>query len=100
LARANEPFGGNELWTTFKAVADAIEATSAVIKRPELRVKASIGQGNWATIPWIALLDNRETNTTRRGVYVVYLFREDMSGIYLKLGQGVTEPKEQYGAVK
>jgi hypothetical protein len=44
-ARANEPLGGNELWKTFKAVTNAIEATSAVIKRPTLRVKASMGQG-------------------------------------------------------
>ena len=53
-----------------------------------------------ATIPWIALLDTRETDTTQRGTYCVYLYREDMSGIYLKLAQGVTETKKQYGATK
>ena len=98
-ARANEPFKEHELRQTFKDVAHAIAASNTVSGRPTLTVKASMGQGNWATIPWISLLDTRETSTTQRGVYCVYLFREDMSGVYLALAQGVTEPKEQYGNV-
>ena len=58
-----------------------------------------MGQGSWATIPWVVLLDTRETNTTQRVVYCVHLFREDMSGVYLTLAQGLTEPKEQYGSI-
>ena len=50
--------------------------------------------GNWATVPWIALMDQRETKTTQHGVYVVYLFRADMSGVYLTLNQGVTKLKK------
>jgi 5-methylcytosine-specific restriction enzyme B len=96
-ARANEPFKGHELRSTFTGVTHAITAANAVSRRPTLMVKASMGQGNWATIPWISLLDTRETNTIQRGVYCVYLFREEMSGVYLALAQGVTEPKEQYG---
>jgi len=56
-----------------------------------------MGQGQWVTIPWIALFDVRETSTIQRGAYCVYLFREDMSGVYLALAQGVTEPKKQHG---
>jgi MrcB-like, N-terminal domain len=37
------------------------------------------------------------TDSTQRGVYPVYLFREDASGFYLVLGQGVTEPKRELG---
>ena len=96
-ARANEPFKGHALRLTFDGVSHAIAATNAISRRPTIRVKASMGQGNWATIPWISVLDSRETNTTQHGVYCVYLFREDLSGVYLALAQGVTEPKEQYG---
>jgi hypothetical protein len=46
-------------------VAEAIEATSAVTQRPTLRVKPSMGQGAWATIPWIALLDKTEGQITK-----------------------------------
>jgi hypothetical protein len=51
---------------------------------------ASIGQGNWATIPWIAALDRRETRKTSEGVYVIYLFRADMTGVYLTLNQATS----------
>src|SRR5215211_9370171 len=97
-ARANDTFAGHELWDTFKEMQSALETTEAVGKRSgTLRVRPSIGQGQWVTIPWIALFDLRETNTIQRGAYCVYLFREDMSGVYLALAQGVTEPKSLFG---
>ncbi|WP_238323059.1 MrcB family domain-containing protein [Gorillibacterium massiliense] len=63
----------------------------------QIKVQGSVGQGNWATVPWIALLDKRITDTTQHGEYVVYLFAEDMSAMYLTLNQGVTVPINQYG---
>ncbi len=45
----------------------------------------------------IAFLDARETDSTQRGVYPIYLFRQDASGFYLVLGQGVTDPKPELG---
>ena len=60
-------------------------------------VKAGIGQGNWAKVPWIALLDPRATDSTQRGVYVVLLFRQDGSGVYATLNQGVTAPQTELG---
>jgi 5-methylcytosine-specific restriction enzyme B len=53
-------------------------------------VRWSAGQGRWATIPWIALLDTRETTKPSDGVYAVYLFRGDMTGAYLTLSQGAS----------
>jgi hypothetical protein len=47
-------------------------------------------------VPWAACLDQRDTTTTQRSVYVVYLFREDMSGVYLTLNQGVTAYTGQF----
>jgi len=57
---------------------------------PKVVFKASAGQGNWATVPWIAALNTRETNKTSQGVYVIYLFRADMSGVYLTLNQATS----------
>ena len=70
----------------------------AISSRPTIRVGWGVGQGNWARVPWISLLATRLTDTTQRGVYIVFLFREDMSGVYLTLNQGVTEPKRSHGA--
>jgi len=61
------------------------------------KVQGSIGQGNWANIPWIAILDKRITTTTQHGEYIVYLFAEDMSSVYLTLNQGVTVPIKDKG---
>lgn len=63
----------------------------------QLKVQGSVGQGNWATVPWIAIMDNRVTTSTQRGEYIVYLFSEDMSSVYLTFNQGVTEPKNERG---
>ncbi|MGE7274479.1 MrcB family domain-containing protein [Brevibacillus panacihumi] len=58
----------------------------------EWKAQGSVGQGNWADVPWIAIMDKKITTTTQQGVYVVYLFSQDMSAVYLTLAQGVTEP--------
>jgi 5-methylcytosine-specific restriction enzyme B len=63
----------------------------------QARVKASVGQGNWATVPWVAVLHPRETTTTQRGTYPVLLIPEDLRGVYLTLAQGVTELKRDRG---
>jgi 5-methylcytosine-specific restriction enzyme B len=97
-ARANERFGTHhDLWSVFGALRQALAKSDPVRLRPELKVTWSVGQANWAKIPWVAFLDKRETNTTQRGVYCVFLFRQDMSGVYLALNQGVTELKRQHG---
>ncbi|WP_316799055.1 MrcB family domain-containing protein [Pedobacter frigidisoli] len=50
----------------------------------------SAGNGRWVACPWVAILDVLVTTTTQKGYYPVYIFREDMSGFYLTLNQGVT----------
>ena len=59
------------------------------------KVQGSVGMGNWATIPWIAIMDKRITETTQQGVYIVYLFSELQRSVYLTLNQGVTVPLQQ-----
>lgn len=98
-ARQSLAFGGNhEIRELFTQARKLLESWPATIKRPQLHVVASYGKGNWANIPWISLLDERETKTTQDGTYVVYLFREDGGGIYLKLGQGVNKVERELGA--
>jgi 5-methylcytosine-specific restriction protein B len=99
-ARAGGNFGKKHpVWAAFSDVQKILEASDYIKKKksPSLKVSWSVGQGSWAKIPWIALLDPRETSTTQKGVYCVYLFRQDMSGVYLCLAQGVTEPKNRLG---
>lgn len=97
-ARKQEEFGKyHELWAVFQSLERAFQESSTVQKRETLEVDWSVGQGNWARIPWIAFLDSRETDTTQRGNYCVFLFRQDMSGVYLTYNQGVTELNKEHG---
>ncbi|WP_346817576.1 MrcB family domain-containing protein [Bacillus paramobilis] len=64
-------------------------------------VTGSIGQGNWAAVPWLAIMNKDITTSTQRGYYIVYLFSEDMERLYLTLAQGVTETsKEEMQKIK
>lgn len=99
-ARSGEPFGREHpLWETFRALRDEVARLPAVTSRPTLEVGWSAGGGQWARVPWVALLDTRETRTPRRGLHVAFLFRQDLSGVYLVLTQGIVEPRRQLGAV-
>ncbi len=52
--------------------------------------KGSAGNGRWVACPWVAILNVLVTKSTQDGYYPVYIFREDMTGFYLTLNQGVT----------
>ncbi len=79
-----------ELGASIKGLKTWLENTDAVADRPTLSVKISVGQGGWTKTPWVALLDSRETTSTQRGRYVVFLIAEDLSTTYLTLNQGMT----------
>ncbi len=93
----SEPFqGGHEAATLLKQAAASLSDTLP----PALagaQIKPSVGQGNWAAVPWIAVLDPRITTSTQHGVYPVILFREDLSALYVTIAQGVTDLKRERG---
>jgi 5-methylcytosine-specific restriction protein A len=60
------------------------------------KVIGSPGKGNWTDCPWIAILDTLITKTPQSGYYPVFIFKADMTGVYLSLNQGVTEVKGDY----
>ena len=59
-------------------------------------VRSSCGCGGWAKVPWIAVSDPLES--TQAGLYMQYLFRADMSAVYLCLGQGTSKLKAVLGS--
>lgn len=61
------------------------------------KVTGSVGQGQWAEIPWLSVFLKDITTTATNGYYIVYLFKSDMSGFYLSLNQGWTYFKNKYG---
>lgn len=94
-----EPFTGHPLAKLLR------QDLSSYLKRElgfeeQYLIKASAGAGNWADVPWLSILDPRITESTQSGIYPVYLFCADGSGIYLSLEFGTTELKKSYGTAK
>ena len=84
-------FGGEHpLWGLKERIEQALREQPGVKARPTLRV-AFAGKGRLARDLWVAVLDTRVTTSVRRGQYVVYLFKRDLSGVYLTVNQGVTD---------
>lgn len=59
-------------------------------------IKASVGAGQKNEIPWLCIFNKNITMSATKGIYICYLFKSDMSGFYLVLGQGITTFEELY----
>ena len=66
----------------------------------DLKVKSSVGAGNWAAVPWLAFFDPLITETATRGFYVVYLINPQDNSIVLSLNQGTTAVYNEFGKNK
>ena len=68
--------------------------------RQDLTIKGSMGQGNKTDYPWVSILNRNITTSTKYGLYIVFLFKKDMSGFYLALSQGITYFTSTFGKKK
>lgn len=64
---------------------------------PDLITEGSVGRGNWAAVPWVAIFDPLVTGSATSGYYPVYLFHASEPIIHLSLNQGTTETREEFG---
>ena len=75
-----------------------VEVKKRLIYWPfDLKVKASVGNGNWAAVPWLAFFDPLVTETATRGFYVVYLVNPQTETFYLSMNQGTTAIDLEFG---
>ncbi|MDD0819160.1 restriction endonuclease [Bacillus sp. MB353a] len=101
LQARTERFAGHKMGSFVRN-----EMTTEITRLPfidhsQYVVTGSVGQGNWAAVPWLAIMNKDITKSTQRGYYIVYLFSEDMERLYLTLAQGVTETtKEEMQKIK
>lgn len=99
LRAKQESFGGHPLGNYVrKIVPDELAKLPFIDAR--YIIEGSVGRGNWAKVPWIAILDQRMTTTVQKGIYIVYLFAENMESVYLTLNQGVTIPIQELGRLR
>ena len=79
----------NNFSTKFKI--EIPKVLEGLFPKETYKIKGSIGQGRVTICPWIAIMHVNETQTTQEGVYIVFLFSEDLKKIYITLAQGVTK---------
>lgn len=98
IARSGPMGKSQPLWDAMERVAEKLRRFPAIKGRDQLIVKWSLGQGVWAKVPWLAIMDKRLTTSTQTGIYGVFLVSEDLERVYLNLAQGVTEYLNKYTA--
>lgn len=92
-----KPFANSE-FGNFVRHDVAIEAKQKLTLWPfDLRVKASVGAGNWASVPWLGFFDHLVTESATRGYYVVYLINPTEEKIILSMNQGTTDVYNEFG---
>ena len=91
IGAKSEVFAGNAFGIFIRnTIPDTIYKTDLVDPDRYL-VTGSVGQGNWAMIPWVCIFDRSVTTTATKGVYIVYLLSKDGKTLYLTLNQGCTD---------
>lgn len=92
-----ENFAGNEVIKTItKTIPDMItRGLNLDIKK--YLVKGSGGNGQPAEVPWLSIFVRDITTTATKGLYLVFLVKADLSGMYLSFNQGFTYFKDKYG---
>ncbi|MCJ1962076.1 MrcB family domain-containing protein [Novosphingobium mangrovi (ex Hu et al. 2023)] len=96
-SRTSQFTTAGEMGEAKRALEAWLETCPLIAAHKNLKVRASVGQGGWTNTPWIAILDDRLTNSTQRGIYIVFLVAEDLSVTYLTLNQGMTDLVNSFG---
>lgn len=95
-----KPFAGSD-FGNFVRHDLSIEAKKIISLWPfDLRVKSSVGAGNWAAVPWLAFFDPLETTSATSGNYVVFLINAQDQSVILSLNQGTTERYRELGQIQ
>lgn len=96
LQAKTEPFSGHELGSFVRREVPK-NMRNIPFMDERFKIEGSVGKGNWAKIPWIAIMHKDITDKIQEGEYIVYLFAEDMQTVYLTIAQGVSKPIEEMG---
>ena len=91
-----QTFAGHPMGAFFRnEIPRAIYQTGIVDQKAYL-ITGSVGQGNWATVPWVCIFDRKITTSATKGVYIVYLMAKDGQTLYLTFNQGCTDIRKAH----
>ncbi|MEN3939349.1 MrcB family domain-containing protein [Staphylococcus shinii] len=72
-----------------------VEELKNIEKLKDFKIKGSIGNGQFASIPWVVIMNEEITKSPTKGIDIVFLFSADGEKVYLTLNQGATYFKEK-----
>lgn len=98
LSQKEQPFRYTDISRILTDELPPLLRSRLTLRDDKYKVQGSVGNGNWAEIPWLAILDSQITTSTTRGYYIVILIHPDMKAFYLVLATGWTQFKNEYGA--
>lgn len=88
---ANNPFGS----FVRREIPQAIYELGIFDKSTYL-ITGSVGQGNWAMVPWVCIFNKQITTTATKGVYIDYLLSADCERLYLVFNQGCSDIRSSH----
>ena len=96
ISAKSEQFAAHPLGTYFRNDIPNIIYQTGIVNSKEYLITGSVGQGQWATVPWICIFDRNITTTATKGVYIVYLLSRDGKSLYLTFNQGCTNIRHSH----
>ena len=91
LDAKKQVFADNPFGTFVRSDIPSILYGTGLVDQKEYLVTGSVGQGNWALIPWICIFYRPITTSATKGIYIVYLLSRDAKSLYLTFNQGCTD---------
>lgn len=89
-----ETFAGHSTGNFIRSEAPEALYKTGLVDRQSYLITGSVGQGNWAMVPWLAIFDQKVTTTATKGEYIVYLLAKDGKSLYLTFNQSYTDIKK------
>ena len=96
LNAKEENFSGSPFGTFVRNEIPMALYNTGIVDTDNYLITGSVGQGNWATIPWICIFDRRITTSATKGVYIVYLLSKSGDSLYLTFNQGCTDIRKNH----
>ena len=96
ISAKNEPFAGHSLGAYFRNTIPGIIYDTGLVNKNDYLITGSVGQGNWAMVPWVCIFDRSITTSATKGVYIVYLLEKSGQSLYLTFNQGCTEIRSSH----
>ena len=82
LAAYEEPLSGHPLADFIRN--DLADPFREKLNTDKYLVSGNSGMGKWPIVPSLRISNKEITTSSEKGYYIIYLFKEDMTGVYYR----------------